>query len=178
MKWFEEPPSWSDADGKLTMTTAPKSDFWRKTHYGFIRDNGHFYYDEVAGDFTAAVQVVGDYTTLYDQAGLMVRIDAENWMKCGIEFVEGIHFASAVVTRDFSDWSVAPLGPELSTFRLRVVREGTALTVEYSLDGEHYTLLRNCYLPMQENVMIGPMAASPGELGFDVRFEGLEINKK
>ena len=178
MQWFEEPPVWKDESGVLSVTTAPQSDFWRKTHYGFIRDNGHFYYDEVAGDFSAAVQVIGDYTTLYDQAGLMVRIDAENWMKCGIEFVEGVHYASAVVTRDFSDWSVAPLGPDLSTFRLRVVRAGTALTVEYALDGEHYVLLRNCYLPMEESVMVGPMAASPGDRGFDVHFAGWEIVAK
>ncbi len=178
MKWFEEPPVWRDDDGVLTVTTAPKSDFWRKTHYGFIRDNGHFYFQELAGDFSATVQVIGDYTTLYDQAGLMVRVDAENWMKCGIEFVEGVHFASAVVTRDFSDWSVASLGTELAKIWLRVVRVGTALLVEYSLDGTEYVLLRHCYLPMETNVQVGPMAASPGDSGFDVRFEGMEIIKK
>jgi regulation of enolase protein 1 (concanavalin A-like superfamily) len=178
MLWFEEPPVWRDDAGVLTMTTAPKSDFWRKTHYGFIRDNGHFYYEEMADDFVATVQVVGEYTTLYDQAGLMVRVDTENWMKCGIEFVEGIYFASAVVTRDFSDWSVASLGTELTRVWLRVVREGTTLTVEYSLNGEDYILLRNCYLPMEGSVQVGPMAASPGDQGFDVRFEGLEIIKK
>jgi regulation of enolase protein 1 (concanavalin A-like superfamily) len=178
MKWFEEPPVWQDEDGVLSMTTAPKSDFWRKTHYGFIRDNGHFYYRELGSDFSATVQFVGAYTTLYDQAGLMVRVDTENWMKCGIEFVEGVHLASAVVTRDFSDWSVAPLGAVLPKFWLRVVREGTALLVEYSLDGSDYVLLRNCYLPMESSVQVGPMAASPGDRGFGVRFEGLEIIEK
>lgn len=177
MQWFNEPPVWHENKGETRVTTAAKSDFWRKTHYGFIRDNGHFFYEEIAGDFTMAVQVSGEYRTLYDQAGLMVRVDEENWMKCGIEFVEGIHYASAVVTRDFSDWSVAPLGASLAMLWLRVVREKTTLTVEYALDGEHYVLLRNTYLPMGEIVQAGPMAASPGEQGFDVRFEGLKIDR-
>lgn len=177
MLWFNEPPVWRDDGGILTATTAAKSDFWRKTHYGFIRDNGHFYYEEIAGDFTMTVQVLGEYRTLYDQAGLMVRVDEGNWMKCGIEFVEGVHYASAVVTRDYSDWSVAPLGKNLSVFWLRVAREKTTLTVEYALDGEHFILLRNTYLPMGETVQAGPMAASPGEQGFDVRFEGLSIEQ-
>lgn len=175
MKWFNEPAAWHDEAGEITVTTAAKSDFWRKTHYGFIRNNGHFYYAEKSGDFTMTVEVIGEYRTLYDQAGLMVRVDDENWMKCGIEFVEGVQYASAVVTRDFSDWSVAPLGSELASISLRVVREKTALTVEYALDGESFILLRNAYLPMSERVQVGPMAASPGEQGFDVRFEGLKI---
>ena len=32
----------------------------------------------------------------------MVRIDASNWMKCGLELVDGIGHASVVVTREFS----------------------------------------------------------------------------
>ncbi len=39
-EWLNEPPAWNDADGVLTMTTGDKTDFWRETHYGFIRDSG------------------------------------------------------------------------------------------------------------------------------------------
>lgn len=177
MEWFCEPSTWQEVDGVLTVTTDAQSDFWRKTHYGFIRDNGHFYYTELEGDFTILVQVTGEYETLYDQAGIMVRVDEENWIKSGVEYVDSIYYASAVVTRDFSDWSVAPLGDTLSTFWLRVKREATTLVVEYSVDSERYTLLRNAYLPMDGRVKVGPMAASPGAVGFDVRFEGLTIER-
>ena len=55
------------------MTVSGGTDFWRKTHYGFIRDNGHFGYVAVQGDFSAEVKVMGGYRDLYDQAGLMLR---------------------------------------------------------------------------------------------------------
>jgi regulation of enolase protein 1 (concanavalin A-like superfamily) len=39
-------------DGRLRVVTDAKTDFWRETHYGFIRDNGHFFACRVPGDFT------------------------------------------------------------------------------------------------------------------------------
>ena len=83
MEWYNEPPSWSVFDNTITVTSAHGSDFWRKTHYGFIRDNGHFYSQPVQGDFVCEVKVSGRYEALYDQAGLMVRADETTWMKCG-----------------------------------------------------------------------------------------------
>ena len=77
MEWHCEPPAWTDEDGMITVLTGPKTDFWRATHYGFIRDDGHFYWREVAGDFRAEVKVSGAYTDLYDQAGLMLRLDED-----------------------------------------------------------------------------------------------------
>jgi regulation of enolase protein 1 (concanavalin A-like superfamily) len=42
MDWLNEPPAWREEDGVLTVTTGLKTDFWRETHYGFVRDDGHF----------------------------------------------------------------------------------------------------------------------------------------
>jgi hypothetical protein len=105
MEWYNEPPFWQLQGDTLTITSEPKTDFWRKTHYGFIRDNGHFYHQQIQGDFTVEVKVTGQYAALYDQAGLMVRLDEANWLKCGIEFVDNVQQVSAVVTRDYSDHS-------------------------------------------------------------------------
>jgi regulation of enolase protein 1 (concanavalin A-like superfamily) len=174
MEWFNQPPAWDDGGATITVHTGSRTDFWRTTHYGFIRDSGHFYYRPVAGDFTAEVEVRGRYQDLYDQAGLMVRQDAHTWMKCGIEFVEGVQQASAVVTREYSDWSVAPLAANPPAIRLRVVRRGAALEVSYSLDGAAYTLLRLAYLA-EGPVQVGPMCASPDGAGFDVTFAGFRV---
>lgn len=177
MKWFNEPPYWTILpDGSIEVTTGPGSDFWRVTHYGFVRDNGHFYYDEIEGNFVASVKILGQYRDLYDQAGLMVRLDENNWLKCGIEFVEGVQQVSAVYTRDFSDWAVAPLKDNPLAIYLRVTREAETVQVHYSLDGSDYTLLRLGYLKPGHPLMVGPMAASPDGQGFAVRFEDFKVS--
>src|ERR1043166_99071 len=44
-----------------------------------------FFQFPAAGDFTAELRVAARYEALYDQAGLMVRIDEANWVKAGVE---------------------------------------------------------------------------------------------
>ena len=88
--WYCEPPEWSHTPERLSVIIGFKTDFWQSTFYEFQRDNGHFYQTEVEGDFSAEVLVNGYYEELYDQAGLMLRVDALNWIKAGIEFTDGI----------------------------------------------------------------------------------------
>ena len=146
MQWLNEPPNWQVRDSTIHVTSTQNTDFWRKTHYGFIRDSGHFYYRQVTGDFVASVKVTGEYRDLYDQAGLMVRLDEQNWLKCGIEFVAGVQQVSAVVTRDYSDWSIAPMPNNPTAIWLRVTCKDSAIEVHYSFDGQQYKLLRMAYL--------------------------------
>jgi regulation of enolase protein 1 (concanavalin A-like superfamily) len=175
MQWHNEPPKWHSQDGRIEVSVTGGTDFWRKTHYGFIRDNGHFGYVEVQGDFTAEVKVNGGYRELYDQAGLMLRSDAEHWIKTGIEYVHGVQYVSAVVTNDFSDWSVAPLAGSPPSIWLRVIRKAEAVEIFYSLDGTAYTLLRIAYLLPAPRMAVGVMCAAPDGHGFDVMFEGLRV---
>jgi regulation of enolase protein 1 (concanavalin A-like superfamily) len=106
MQWLNEPPSWTVDANALVVTTGDKTDFWRETFYGFVHDDGHFYYKEVGGDLTAEVTLVGDYETLYDQSGLMLRVDERHWVKAGLEFSDGLVHVSTVITREYSDWSM------------------------------------------------------------------------
>lgn len=177
MKWRNEPPAWSVKGNAIRIKSDAKTDFWRKTHYGFIRDSGHFYYRQAKGDLTAEVKVSGKYESLYDQAGLMVRADEANWIKCGIEFVDGVQQASVVVTRDYSDWSVVSLAGNPDSFWLRLTRRGDAIEVHYSLDGKQYIMLRMAYFPLVDPVMVGVMCASPEGNGFEVTFENFAVNK-
>jgi len=175
MQWLNEPPAWQARAVRLEATTASKSDFWRKTNYGFIRDNGHFYYQEVQGDFSVELRVSGRYEALYDQAGLMLRVDEENWIKTGIEFFDGRQHASAVVTREFSDWSVVVLEDYPPCIWLRVTRKNEAVEIFYSLDGQKYSLLRLAYLVPAALTLVGPMCASPDGPGFTTVFEGFQV---
>ncbi|WP_414530781.1 DUF1349 domain-containing protein [Nodularia chucula] len=175
MKWYNEPPVWKMQDEAISITSGAKTDFWRETHYGFIRDNGHFLYQQINGDFVGEVKVSGQYQDLYDQAGLMVRLDELYWLKCGIEFVDGVQQVSAVVTRQYSDWSVVPMPQNPSAIWIRVTRRGTAIEVQYSLDGTEYTMLRLAYLTAVETVSVGVMCASPDGKGFSMKFEKFQI---
>lgn len=174
MQWLNEPPRWRHRDEEVQVTVGAGTDFWRKTHYGFIRDNGHFYYTTVTGDFSVEVMVRGAYRALYDQAGLMVRNDDAHWIKTGIEFVHDVQYVSAVVTNDFSDWSVAPLANPAAIW-LRLVRKAEAAEIFYSLDGVDYTLLRIAYLRPSPEAMVGVMCAAPDGQGFEVIFDHFSI---
>ncbi len=124
LQWLNEPKKWNGDASELTMTVEPGTDFWRITHYDFIRDSGPFAYQELAGNFEASVRVTGHYRELFHQAGLMVRIDNKNWIKTGIEYVDGVQNVSAVVTREFSDWSVVPRHDSPESIWLKLLQEG------------------------------------------------------
>lgn len=177
LTWYNEPQRWVGTIRQLSLTTDRKTDFWRITHYGFTRDNGHFLFTKQSGNFLASVKVSGNYRALYDQAGLMIRLDEKNWIKSGIEFVHGVHQVSAVVTRNFSDWSVVPLIHTPDALWLRLLRKEDYVEISYSLDGNDYQMLRLAYFPSDQEVQIGLMGASPDGEGFDILFEGFEVAK-
>ncbi len=175
MKWLNEPPNWKVQNNTIEVTSTQNTDFWRKTSYGYIRDSGHFYYQQFKGDFVAEVKVSGKYQDLYDQAGLMVRLNEANWLKCGIELVEGMQQISAVVTRDYSDWSIVPMPNNPGSIWMRIIRKDSTIEIYYSLDGQQYTMLRMAYLTLAEMVDVGIMSASPEGEGFVSVFEEFNI---
>lgn len=63
------------------MFVTPQSDYWRISHYGFTVDDAPFYYGIYGGEFEVKVKITGDYKERFDQAGLMLRIDKENYIK-------------------------------------------------------------------------------------------------
>jgi uncharacterized protein len=125
----------------------------------------------VSGDFSTSVKFEGEYHDLYDQAGLMVRLDDLNWMKCGVEFVDGKPHMSVVFTRDFSDWSTYSLGDFSGPMWLRVERKKDSLDIFHSLDGKNFLEDRMGYFVPSPHVLVGPMLAAPEGKGFEVRFD-------
>jgi regulation of enolase protein 1 (concanavalin A-like superfamily) len=174
--WEHAPTDWHEESGSLTETVPAGTDYWRVTHYGFIRDNGPFRYQMHSGDFEARVRISGKYRELYHQAGLMIRIDERNWIECGVEFVNGKQNLSTVVTRDCSDWSVIPLPDNPEFIWLKLQRHKEALKIEYSLDNVDWSMLRLAYFPPNVPVKIGLMAAAPGNLDFSVTFDYLTVS--
>ena len=171
MKWLNEPPRFEIGADRLTLETAPATDFWRETHYGFTRDSGHFLHREVDGDFDVTVTVSGDFTSLYDQAGLMIRCDEETWLKAGVEFSDGALQLSTVITNGTSDWSLSPLEAGRDKITLRLTRQAKAIHVQYlrqpGLAGQ-WTSLRLGYLQIDGPCQVGVMACSPERGGLNV----------
>ena len=174
-RWSNEPQSWKLEDGTLTAIAAARTDFWRTTHYGFIRDDGHVYGLPVPEDFTLTTSFTGDYRVLYDQAGLMLRCSERVWLKAGIEFVDGIAWLSSVVTRETSDWALASPLPAGEPTWLRIRRVGTAVHVEHAPDGVTWRLVRLAWLPPAPDDVAGPMLACPQAERFSARFSDFSL---
>lgn len=172
MAWLNPPAEAVDAAGELTVTTLPGTDFWRETHYGFIRDTGHALLQPVTGDFSAEVTVRGDYEALYDQAGLMFRLDDAHWVKAGVEVTDGRAVFSTVVTNRHSDWATMPLPFPPSPLRLRLTRHGTAIRVQLADPAGGWIMARLAWMPPGDPAQVGPMACSPERGGFTARFSG------
>ncbi|RYG07819.1 MAG: DUF1349 domain-containing protein [Chitinophagaceae bacterium] len=175
MNWFNEPEKWEIKNNSLIMQVTPSSDYWRISHYGFTVDDAPFYYGNYGGEFEAKVKLTGAYKARFDQMGLMIRIDEKNYIKTGVEFVDGKFNVSTVVTKIKSDWSVTPLEKAPPFIWIKVLRRLDALEIFYSLDDKNYIMTRNA--PLQDNtpVMIGLMAASPDGNGFEAKFEHFKV---
>jgi regulation of enolase protein 1 (concanavalin A-like superfamily) len=174
--WLNEPVSWGGNAQALHMRTGGKTDFWRETFYGFIRDSGHAYLRPVTGDFTASVTVIGDYEALYDQAGIFLRLDEEHWIKAGIEYTDGLMHFSVVVTSGVSDWSVIPLPAVRPSdeVAVRLTRHGDAVRVQFSVGGAAWQMARLCPFPAAA-ARVGVMACSPERSDFKASFRDLKV---
>ncbi|WP_348822894.1 DUF1349 domain-containing protein [Flavobacterium aestuarii] len=175
MQWFNEPEKWEIKNNSLIMNVTANSDYWRISHYGFTVDDAPFYYADYGGEFEAKVKLTGNYIARFDQMGLMIRIDEKNYIKTGVEFVDGKFNISTVVTHDKSDWSVTVLDKAPPFIWIKAVRRLDAVEVFFSFDDKNYILTRNA--PLQDNVpvMVGMMAASPDGNGFEARFENFTV---
>lgn len=175
MNWFNEPARWDIKEDRLIMYVTPKSDFWRISHYGFTVDDGPFYYAEYGGEFEAKVKVSGDYRERFDQAGMMLRKDHENYIKAGIEYVDGRYNLSVVVTHRTSDWSVISLDRPVEAIWIKAVRRRDAIEIYYSFDDKEYRMMRNAWMEANCPLKVGMFAACPDGNGFEARFSDFSV---
>jgi uncharacterized protein len=174
-RWLNRPKIWSLDGSGLAVTTDERTDFWRNTYYGFRRDNGHFWHARAEGDFTATIVFEGEYRHLYDQAGLMLRLDRSNWIKFGIEHSDGHTNFSIVVTRENSDWSVTAQPVVSGPQTVRLTRLNGAVIAHFKRADGNWQLLRVADFPGNVAADIGFMACSPERAGFQARFSEFSI---
>ncbi len=172
-----DPPLWCRRDGDALLVAAVEgSDLWRTTSYGFIRDSGHALLVPFPEAAAVEVRFLVDFDRRFDQAGVLVRAGERSWIKAGVEVSDGEPQVGAVVTREVSDWSVAPVpgwhGREVT---VRASRSGDALTLRARADEQPWQLVRVAPLPTGAPLLVGPYCCAPTRSGLVVRFLGAVI---
>lgn len=109
----------------------------------------------------------------YDKAGIMARLDDENWLLTGMELFNHRMNHSTCVTKDHTDWSLTPL-PENAEkvgiwFKLR--RSGEYFECLYSFDGKTWIQTRECTFTARPILYVGICAGSPIGDGFKANWE-------
>jgi hypothetical protein len=175
MQWLNEPASWQRTGDVLRVSVDPGTDFWRTTGYGYVHDNGHVYGEQLPGDLDVSVRVRGAFANQYDQAGIMLRVDEQTWLKTGLEFFEGRPRLSTVLTMGCSSWMVADLPPGTDEVTLRVSRRGDAVEVRYVAGEGAAELAALVFMPPGREMLAGIVCAAPEGGGFSVAFHDLRI---
>jgi uncharacterized protein len=174
-EWLNEPAQWKLSAAGLAVVTDRATDFWRETHYGFTRHSGHFFGHTTSGGFMASLRVRGRYESLYDQAGLMVLVDDEHWIKAGVELSDGEAMLSSVLTVGQSDWATGVFPGDPSDFWMRATVDNGVLRLQVSADGRRWPLVRLCPFPRSTHYVVGPMCCTPEREGLSVLFSDFTV---
>jgi len=174
-QWINEPETWLAEPERLRVITDRHSDFWRQTHDGAERHSGHFFGARVTSGFTAQLRVAARCKNQGDHAGLMVRIDEQQWLRVGIGYFDDTPQLLSVLTLGRSDLAVgAPLG-EREEVWLRVTLTQGTLRVQASFDGQRWPLLRLASLPAAVEYRVGPVCGTPERGGMEVAFSEFSL---
>ncbi len=177
--WFHEPKRYSVGNG-LEIWTDEKTDFWQRTHYGFQRDDGHCLLIRQTDDFSLMTHVEFEPSEKYDQCGLIVRIDSQNWIKVSTEYEdEHVSRLGSVVTNlGYSDWATQDVASNHPSMWYRISKRKSDFLLENSRDGESWTQMRIAHLHKEANTYeIGVYACSPIGKDFHCCFETVGITE-
>ena len=167
--WTNPPAAAAESSDGFNVTAVEGSDAWRHTAYGFVHDTEHALLAPLAVGQAVEVRLRTTFSGEFDQAGVMVRADAEHWVKAGLEFADGVLNLGAVVTLERSDWSVAPVDWNGRAVTVRVSRSVESLTIRAKVDDEPFRLVRVAPFAGRA-VTAGPFLCAPTRAGFTARF--------
>lgn len=162
----------------MEMTTSPGTDFWQRTHYGFRNSNAPAFLTAVTGDFTFSVETCFSPRNLYDQCGLLLYADEENWVKASIELESQheSHLGSVVTYRGYSDWATSVVPSSSVKMHYRLSRRNDDFFLEKSEDGSVYYQMRMFHFdPPGKAWRVGVYACSPLESSFRAVFSGFRL---
>lgn len=178
LAWINKPERSSLSDDEIVIYTSPDTDFWRGTYYGLKYNNAPAIVVASEEQFwTLKAKVTFNSSVFFDQCGLLIYQDENNWMKSGIEYQNnGYQQLFSVVTNNgFSDWSMANFDQLTQTMYYRLSRRKSDFLLENSPDGTHFSMMRMFHLfHAEKSVRFGFFASSPGDSSFAAHFSEIE----
>ena len=178
--WTRAPKEYTISDDRIEITTEPHTDLWQRTYYGFRNDNAPVLQMETEEEFFSFV-VKTDFSsshTRFDQCGVAVYLDSENWLKGSIEFenAEFQRLGSVVTNLGFSDWATTDIPASVKTMWYRLSRRKSDFCIESSHDGVNFKQMRICHLHAGSGkIRFGIYACSPEESSFRAVFTDMAL---
>ena len=181
LEWTRQPASSSITPDKIEIVTAPHTDLWQWTYYHFRNDNAPVLQMKTSEKyFSFVVKTEFESSHRFDQCGVVVYLDSENWLKASIEYETDAfqHLGSVVTNRGFSDWATTEIPGDIRHMWYRLSRRADDFRVECSIDGIHFQQMRICHLyAATGEVSFGIYACSPEDSSFKATFTGMEMTE-
>ena len=176
--WFNEPQFVRFDDDGMHVMAKYRTDFWCCARYDFRKDDGHFFYSNALGDFCCDLDWSFPEPGIFDQCGLMLRQDVNNWFKVSVmyEDVNTPMIATSLTVDGYSDLATMALPSEAHRVWYRLKKRKGCYIASYSIDGENFVQLRKFYLPHEtDEIKIGAYICSPQQEDFAAILHGIDI---
>ena len=178
-EWVREPKHWSMTKDSLEIITEPNTDLWQRTYYHFQHDNGPCFQmksKEQYFSFTVKATSIGE-RKLFDQCGIILYLDSENWLKASSEYDDSKQQLGSVVTNHgFSDWATRDIPADIDTIYYRLSRRKADYKIESSFDGINFEQMRITHLYRGDAMIkFGVYACSPSNSSFKARFSEFRL---
>lgn len=179
--WTREPKHSEITEDKIVIHTDAGTDLWQRTYYGFQNDNAPVLQLKTAEKyFSFTVKTEFDSKVQFDQCGVVMYLDSENWLKASIEY-ENERFqrlGSVVTNLGYSDWATTDIDAAVKTMWYRLSRRESDYCIECSTDGAEFHQMRICHLwKGADEVVFGVYACSPGQSSFQAVFTRMEVTE-
>ena len=179
-KWTREPEAFKNDNGKMEIITKPNTDLWQRTYYHFQNDNAPVYQmetDEKYFSFVVKTEFEDSHQR-FDQCGIVLYLDSENWLKASIEYENDSfqHLGSVVTNHGYSDWATTVIDASVKIMWYRLSRREDDYCIECSKDGIHFEQMRVCHLHEGNGrIQFGIYACSPEKSSFKAVFSNMEL---
>ncbi|ANS74447.1 hypothetical protein AWM70_07510 [Paenibacillus yonginensis] len=179
--WLHEPKNYEIKEDQITIYTEPGTDFWQRTYYGFRNDNAPallFKMDEPY--FSFEVKTEFDSQHRFDQCGVIIYQNSDNWSKASIEYEndEYQRLGSVVTNHGYSDWATTDIEASVKRMYYRLSRRESDFLIEHSYDGVAYKQMRIFHLfEGAGEIQLGIYACSPEESSFKAVFSEIWLTE-